>query len=165
MRSCKHWPISLHYSHSPQLEVSPSSFSLNYFLLHLPPSTSTHHNRLFEPSQSSIPTCPRTSDKLKGPSYIIMSGQRVLQKWSAETHEAILIEVIDHLEVSTSDWKAIVQKLQAKGHTFTASALMYVSTDARLLRSDSRTSQCCFSGPALPSFPPPPKHSLALGSL
>lgn len=61
-----------------------------------------------------------------------MSGQRVLQKWNAETHEAILIEVIDHLDVSAADWKLIVEKLRTKGHTFTASALMYVSIRAQL---------------------------------
>lgn len=92
-----------------------------------------------------------------------MNGQRVLQKWNAETHEAILIEVIDHLEVSTSDWKVIVEKLQDKGHTFTHSALMYVSAKAQ---SDqiAEPAVAAFLGTALSSFPLSSNHTFALGS-
>ncbi|KAM7183460.1 hypothetical protein V8F33_013570 [Rhypophila sp. PSN 637] len=65
--------------------------------------------------------CPNAAD-CRAIIVVKMSGGRVLQKWTAEVHEAILIEAVDH--VPNSDWKAIVERLQEKGFTFTLSALL-----------------------------------------
>jgi len=55
-----------------------------------------------------------------------MAGKRVLQNWDAETHEAILVALLDHVKPSANDWKEIIGKLHAKGYTFSEGALVYV---------------------------------------
>ncbi|KAK3946302.1 hypothetical protein QBC46DRAFT_444446 [Diplogelasinospora grovesii] len=52
-----------------------------------------------------------------------MSTKRVQQKWDNEIHEAILVEMVDRLRPTKSDWDAIIENLRGKGFTFTASAL------------------------------------------
>jgi hypothetical protein len=53
-----------------------------------------------------------------------MPGRRILQTWDAETHEDVLLAVIEHMKPSGGDWKAIVASLRAQGHTFTEGALV-----------------------------------------
>ncbi|KAK4155223.1 hypothetical protein C8A00DRAFT_13709 [Chaetomidium leptoderma] len=53
-----------------------------------------------------------------------MAGRRVLQNWDAETHEAILLALIEHMKPTGGDWSAVVASLHGKGHTFTEGALV-----------------------------------------
>lgn len=50
---------------------------------------------------------------------------RTLQNWDAETHEAVLLALIEHMKPSGSDWSAVVASLRSKGYTFTEGALVY----------------------------------------
>ncbi|KAJ4307039.1 hypothetical protein N0V88_000414 [Collariella sp. IMI 366227] len=49
---------------------------------------------------------------------------RVLQTWDAETHDAVLLALIDHMKPNGGDWAAVVAALRPKGYTFTEGALM-----------------------------------------
>ncbi len=53
-------------------------------------------------------------------------GRRILQNWDAETHEAILLALIEHIKPNGNIWGAVVASLHAKGYTFTEGALVYV---------------------------------------
>jgi len=55
-----------------------------------------------------------------------MGGRRTLQIWDAETHEAILLALIEHIRPTGNDWSAVVSSLRGKGYTFTEGALVYV---------------------------------------
>ncbi len=57
-----------------------------------------------------------------------MGGQRTLQNWDAETHEAILLALIDHMKPTGGDYSVVVSSLRNKGYTFTEGALTYVYT-------------------------------------
>ncbi len=57
-----------------------------------------------------------------------MGGQRTLQNWDAETHEAILLALIDHMKPTGGDYSVVVSSLRNKGYTFTEGALTYVFT-------------------------------------
>lgn len=54
---------------------------------------------------------------------------RILQNWDAETHEDILVALIEHMRPAGSDWAAVTAALRAKGYTFTEGALVYVQMD------------------------------------
>ncbi|KAM7209537.1 hypothetical protein V8F20_000275 [Naviculisporaceae sp. PSN 640] len=62
-------------------------------------------------------------------SCLTMSGGRVIQKWTAEVHEAILMELLEY-DIPNSNWKAIVERLNKKGFTFTLSALLFISSSS-----------------------------------
>ena len=52
---------------------------------------------------------------------------RILQKWNYQTHEDILVVVLDHFCPKVNDWRDIVTVLRERfGHTFTEGALQYV---------------------------------------
>ncbi|KAK4120804.1 hypothetical protein N657DRAFT_550697, partial [Parathielavia appendiculata] len=53
-----------------------------------------------------------------------MPGQRVLQNWDAETHEDVLLALIEHMKPTGGNWTAIVASLHRKGYTFTEGALV-----------------------------------------
>jgi hypothetical protein len=53
-----------------------------------------------------------------------MPGRRILQNWDAETHEAVLIALIEHMKPTGGDWSAVVASLRLKGYTFTEGALV-----------------------------------------
>lgn len=55
-----------------------------------------------------------------------MPGRRTLQNWDADTHQAVLLALVDHMKPAGSDWSAVVASLRAKGFTFTEGALVYV---------------------------------------
>jgi hypothetical protein len=55
---------------------------------------------------------------------LTMPGRRTLQNWDAETHEAVLIALIEHMKPAGGDWTAIVASLHLKGYTFTEGALV-----------------------------------------
>lgn len=57
---------------------------------------------------------------------------RNLHTWDPETHEAVLLALVDHMKPSGGDWNAVVAAIRPAGYTFTASALMYVSPRPRL---------------------------------
>lgn len=80
-------------------------------------------------------------------------ARRTLQTWDADTHQAILLALIDHIKPSGSDWSAVVETLRGKGYTFTEGALVYV------FRRNSATRQAylrpLFSGVPFNSLPPP----------
>ncbi|KAK4250143.1 hypothetical protein C7999DRAFT_38854 [Corynascus novoguineensis] len=50
---------------------------------------------------------------------------RMLQNWDAETHEAVLLALIEHMKPNGSDWSAVVASLRPKGYMFTEGALVY----------------------------------------
>ncbi|KAK4043591.1 hypothetical protein C8A01DRAFT_12905 [Parachaetomium inaequale] len=50
---------------------------------------------------------------------------RTLQNWDAETHEAVLLALIDHMKPNGGDWAVVVASLRPKGYTFTEGALVY----------------------------------------
>jgi hypothetical protein len=54
---------------------------------------------------------------------------RTLQNWDAETHEDILVALIEHMRPVGSDWAAVTTALRHKGYTFSEGALVYVQTD------------------------------------
>lgn len=54
-----------------------------------------------------------------------MAATRKLQNWSPETHEDILISLLEHIKPGPQDWAHVMASLQARGHTFTESALKY----------------------------------------
>jgi hypothetical protein len=54
---------------------------------------------------------------------------RILQNWDAETHEDILVALIEHMRPVGSDWAAVTAALRSKGYTFTEGALVYVQMD------------------------------------
>lgn len=49
---------------------------------------------------------------------------RTLQNWDSETHEAVLLALIEHMRPNGSDWSAVVASLHQKGYTFTEGALV-----------------------------------------
>jgi hypothetical protein len=51
---------------------------------------------------------------------------RTLQNWDGETHEAVLVALVEHMKPTGSDWSAVVASLRPKGYTFTEGALVYV---------------------------------------
>jgi hypothetical protein len=51
---------------------------------------------------------------------------RKVQNWCSQTHEDILMAVLDHVKPAPADWAQIMAHLREKGHTFTESALKYV---------------------------------------
>lgn len=51
---------------------------------------------------------------------------RVLTRWDAQTHEDILVAFADHFAPKVTDYRAIIARLHAQGHTFSDSALQYV---------------------------------------
>ncbi|KAL2127749.1 hypothetical protein VTI74DRAFT_10230 [Chaetomium olivicolor] len=53
-----------------------------------------------------------------------MPSKRILHNWDAETHEAVLLALIDHMKPNGSDWAAVVAALRPKGYTFTEGALV-----------------------------------------
>ncbi|KAK4133008.1 hypothetical protein BT67DRAFT_364566, partial [Trichocladium antarcticum] len=55
---------------------------------------------------------------------IRMPGRRTLQNWDAETHEAVLVALVDRMKPSSNDWAAVVALLRPKGYTFSDGALM-----------------------------------------
>lgn len=55
-----------------------------------------------------------------------MASKRTVQNWDAQTHEDILMAVIDHVKPSHNDWADIMAKLGGNGYAFTESALKYV---------------------------------------
>ncbi|KAL2263270.1 hypothetical protein VTK26DRAFT_7535 [Humicola hyalothermophila] len=56
-----------------------------------------------------------------------MPGRRTLQNWDAETHEAVLLALVEYMKPTGSDWSAVVASLHAKGYTFTEGALIMAS--------------------------------------
>lgn len=54
---------------------------------------------------------------------------RVLQNWDAETHEDILVALIEHMRPVGSDWAAVTATLRRKGYTFSEGALVYVQAE------------------------------------
>ncbi|KAK3903357.1 hypothetical protein C8A05DRAFT_14676 [Staphylotrichum tortipilum] len=57
-------------------------------------------------------------------------GRRTLQNWDAETHEGILLALIEHIKPNGNVWSAVVASLRAKGYTFTEGALVKDTTTA-----------------------------------
>ncbi|KAK4101004.1 hypothetical protein N658DRAFT_507321 [Parathielavia hyrcaniae] len=57
-------------------------------------------------------------------STLTMPGRRVLQTWDAETHEDVLVALIEHMKPAGGDWTTIVASLHRKGYTFTEGALV-----------------------------------------
>ncbi|RKU47373.1 hypothetical protein DL546_006591 [Coniochaeta pulveracea] len=86
----------------------------------------------FEPSSSHLPSNHVSHIKSRA---MAGDGKRVVQRWTEDTHEAILLALIHHINPSQSDWAAIMQTLRAKGHTFTEGALNWQSTIPVILPS------------------------------
>lgn len=55
-----------------------------------------------------------------------MAGSRKLQNWCPQTHEDILIAVVDHVKMAPGDWAGVMANLHGRGYTFTENALKYV---------------------------------------
>ncbi|KAL2185284.1 hypothetical protein L209DRAFT_712579, partial [Thermothelomyces heterothallicus CBS 203.75] len=55
---------------------------------------------------------------------ITVTMPRTLQNWDAETHEAVLLALIEHMKPNGSDWSAVVASLRPKGYTFSEGALV-----------------------------------------
>ena len=55
-----------------------------------------------------------------------MAGSRKLQNWDPQTHEAILIALVDHVKPAPGDWAGVMAALHVQGYTFTEGALKYV---------------------------------------
>ncbi len=51
---------------------------------------------------------------------------RQTQKWDAQTHEDILIALINVVNPKPDDMRAVVASLHEQGYTFTSGALQYV---------------------------------------
>jgi hypothetical protein len=64
---------------------------------------------------------------------------RQTQAWDSKTHEDILISLFQHVKLTTPDLQKVMGDLQAKGYTFTESALRY---GPQLF---SHASQSCFA--------------------
>ncbi|EAQ83835.1 predicted protein [Chaetomium globosum CBS 148.51] len=56
--------------------------------------------------------------------YTADTMPRTLQNWDSETHEAVLLALIEHMRPNGSDWSAVVASLHQKGYTFTEGALV-----------------------------------------
>ncbi|KAK4190257.1 hypothetical protein QBC35DRAFT_471888 [Podospora australis] len=58
---------------------------------------------------------------------------RVLQTWDAETHEAILLALLEHMKPSRNDISAVAKLLHGKGFTFSEGALTSAVTRSLLI--------------------------------
>ncbi|AEO71555.1 uncharacterized protein THITE_32594, partial [Thermothielavioides terrestris NRRL 8126] len=56
--------------------------------------------------------------------YTPVTMGRTLQNWDGETHEAVLVALVEHMKPTGSDWSAVVASLRPKGYTFTEGALV-----------------------------------------
>ncbi|KAL2180003.1 uncharacterized protein P884DRAFT_267655 [Thermothelomyces heterothallicus CBS 202.75] len=81
---------------------------------------------------------------------ITVTMPRTLQNWDAETHEAVLLALIEHMKPNGSDWSAVVASLRPKGYTFSEGALV-------------TTTILCQQHPFTPwLLLPPREHSVAM---
>ncbi|KAL2171639.1 hypothetical protein VTG60DRAFT_2207 [Thermothelomyces hinnuleus] len=81
---------------------------------------------------------------------VTVTMPRTLQNWDAETHEAVLLALIEHMKPNGSDWSAVVASLRPKGYTFSEGALV-------------TTTILCQQHPFTPwLLLPPQEHSVAM---
>jgi hypothetical protein len=57
----------------------------------------------------------------------IMPPKRLLHSWNAETHEDVLIALLDIMKPVKEDWAKVMENLREKGYTFSEGALVYVA--------------------------------------
>jgi hypothetical protein len=55
-----------------------------------------------------------------------MAASRKLQNWCPQTHEDILLAIVEHMKLAPEDWAQVMANLHGRGYTFTESALKYV---------------------------------------
>jgi hypothetical protein len=48
----------------------------------------------------------------------------VLQNWGSQTHDDVLIALVDRMKPNGADWTAVVASLRPKGYASTESALV-----------------------------------------
>lgn len=77
-------------------------------------------------TRHKLPTPQPYVTQKASPTKEKMSSRRTLQNWDAETHEAVLLAMIEFMKPTASNWTAIVGSLRSKGYTFSEGALMYV---------------------------------------
>ncbi|EGS23902.1 uncharacterized protein CTHT_0006110 [Thermochaetoides thermophila DSM 1495] len=53
-----------------------------------------------------------------------MPPKRLLHSWNAETHEDVLIALLDIMKPVKEDWAKVMENLREKGYTFSEGALV-----------------------------------------
>ncbi|GAB1313054.1 hypothetical protein MFIFM68171_03264 [Madurella fahalii] len=59
---------------------------------------------------------------------IRMPGRRTLQHWDADTHQAVLLALVEQMKPTGADWTGVVALLRGKGYGFSEGALTPYST-------------------------------------
>lgn len=104
---------------STSLFLSVSTSSLQVTIL---------HHQIFAPPLATAQKPTRQARKHH--KHTITMG-RILQNWDGETHEDILLALVQHMRPVGSDWAAVTAALHRKGYTFSEGALVYVQNGFR----------------------------------